>query len=563
MWEVQLVPALVHTAFVLSLMSVAALIAVWAALSPHHRLLRLAGFCILPVALVVAAAPWLAIWLLMEMLPITAVLIVGPFVARAPFGRTWLGLPKVRFGFRDLFFGTFLIGCALSGGILLSKQEYYLPPLDLWKPWVIEPLSLWLPIGGATVLAFGSGARRKRIAWMIVGCILGSAAWYCAILPFGPRPDVYQWWQAAHDWLDLRLTWSLGGLIPCLLALIVAAYLSLWRSHVRRTRSTAGHSLAHRGWGVAVRLAAAVVLVAPAGIVYYELAKPVPITHSDLPTPNGYDRLVAIGKDLSSPAISPKRRDELVREGRQALKLPSLVNVDYSWWSVYEPLRPSSALKYLYRALDAEVQGQAVAGDDDAALGLHLDALEVGIRMESGGVLEDMVAGVLVQRLAVSRLLGAALKPSASQCREGLRRIQSMEQQLEPLGPILDRDYGYVRHKYGWVRRLGDAVESWSGTSLWQRMAVDLRKTTQAWLRVVACDLAVQAYLADHHRMPDSLDELVPEYLEAVPEGPFDGEPIKFLKEPTQYSIWSTEGGQESWPSPGPLPPRVVRPIGP
>jgi hypothetical protein len=395
MWEVQLVPALVHTAFVLSLMSVAALIAVWAALSPLHRLLRLAGLCVLPGALVLASAPWLAIWFLLEMLPITTVLIVGPFVALAPFGRTWFRLPKVRFGFRDLFFAIFLIAIALFGGILLSEQEYYLPRLELWDPWIIEPLSLWLPIVGATVLALGTGPRRKRVTWMVAGCILGAATWYCAILPFGPRPNVYQWWQASHDWIDLRLTWSLGGLVPCVVAVIVAAYMTIWR-RPQRARPAAGDSPPYRRARLTVRLAATAVLIGPGCIVYYELAKPVPIPHSELPVPNGYDRLVAIGKELSSPALNPKRRDELVQQARQALKLPSLVTVDYTWQAVYDPLPPKTALIYLYRALDADAGGRAAAGDDDAALGLYLDALEVGMRMESGGVVDDMVAAVIM-----------------------------------------------------------------------------------------------------------------------------------------------------------------------
>ena len=49
----------------------------------------------LAAAMVTASAPGLAIWLLGEMVPICALLVVGLFAAQASFGRTWLGLRKV------------------------------------------------------------------------------------------------------------------------------------------------------------------------------------------------------------------------------------------------------------------------------------------------------------------------------------------------------------------------------------------------------------------------------------------------------------------------------------
>jgi hypothetical protein len=179
-------------------------------------------------------------------------------------------------------------------------------------------------------------------------------------------------------------------------------------------------------------------------------------------------------------------------------------------------------------------------------------------------MLEDMVMAVHLQRLAVNRLLGAGLKPSASQCREGLRRLRSLEQQLEPLEPFLRREYVYQHHKYGWTGLWYEAVESWSQLDHKRRWAVQLRATTQAWLRVLTCELAVQAYLADHQRLPTSLDELVPEYWDVVPQGPFGGEPIRFLKESTRYSIWTSDGGNEIDGLASPFPaPKVVRPTGP
>ncbi len=553
MWEVQLIPALVHTAFVLSLMSVASLIAVWAALSPRHRLLRLAGFCVLPAAFLLASAPWLSIWFLMEMLPITAALIVGPFVARAPFGRTWLGLPKVRFGFRDLFYGTFLVAFGLSAAILMSKQEY-LPPLRLVEPWIIAPLSLWLPVSGATALVVGTRSRFERIAWMIVGCTVGSAAWYCSIWAF---EGVFHWWDTSGQWFDLRYAWWLGGLVPCLVALMVAGQLSIGRGARSRARSSDEPSSAfrQRSWMVA-RIAATAILVAPACVIYYELARPVPIPLSELPTPNGYDRLVAVGRELSEPTLNAKRRDQLVQEARETLNLPSLVSVDFSQMD----MGGIQSLRVLARALDADAKAHQAAGEYETALALRLDLLELGDRTERGGTVLDLLLGVAFESMAARGITDLAPSLSGAKCQVVLGGLQRFDRDLEPLENILAREYAYSRHSIGWLGRWLEAVESLSRTHRSGRMAAEYRNMARGWLRVASCELAMQAHHADGGRYPDSLDELVPIYLEAVPNDPFDGEPIKFSKDAAQYTICTTG---EHLSSRARTAPTIVRQIAP
>src|SRR5467141_2130766 len=98
MWRLDIPPPLVNGVFIVSLTTTAGLIAVWAALSSRLRLLRLTAFCALPLALWLASAPELVSQLLVEMAVIAIIIIAVPFVARAPYGRTFAKLPKLRFG---------------------------------------------------------------------------------------------------------------------------------------------------------------------------------------------------------------------------------------------------------------------------------------------------------------------------------------------------------------------------------------------------------------------------------------------------------------------------------
>jgi hypothetical protein len=103
-------PTSVHAIFLVSLMTTAGLVAAWAALSPRHRLLRVAGFVSLPLALWVAPAPELVTRVLITMSVIVVLLVAARFVVHAPYGRTFASLPKLRFRLATLFYTTFLAG---------------------------------------------------------------------------------------------------------------------------------------------------------------------------------------------------------------------------------------------------------------------------------------------------------------------------------------------------------------------------------------------------------------------------------------------------------------------
>lgn len=57
--------------------------------------------------------------------------------------------------------------------------------------------------------------------------------------------------------------------------------------------------------------------------------------------------------------------------------------------------------------------------------------------------------------------------------------------------------------------------------------ACELSVQHVARLRVTDAALAAEQFRMAHDRFPESLDELVPEYLEAIPQDPFAGEPIR------------------------------------
>ncbi len=79
-------------------------------------------------------------------------------------------------------------------------------------------------------------------------------------------------------------------------------------------------------------------------------------------------------------------------------------------------------------------------------------------------------------------------------------------------------------------------------------------------LRAARTALAVERYRLDKGKLPEALDELVPGYMEAIPEDPFDGKALRYRKLDRGYVVYSIgpdgkdDGGLEKGPDGEPYP---------
>ena len=61
----------------------------------------------------------------------------------------------------------------------------------------------------------------------------------------------------------------------------------------------------------------------------------------------------------------------------------------------------------------------------------------------------------------------------------------------------------------------------------------------RAELRTARCMLALERYRQAHAKWPASLRELVPEFIEAVPVDPYDGQPLRYHRRVDGVVIYS------------------------
>lgn len=201
---------------------------------------------------------------------------------------------------------------------------------------------------------------------------------------------------------------------------------------------------------------------------------------------------------------------------------------------------------------------------DDAILGERILQLDMLDNLQTGRQLVG--AGATAPPTRVEVALGAILAPA--------RRHLGLE---------MLAFYGDVRsagHAALWSQAHSGVDWSWADQSLhWSNLAIPggvagLAGNLEAVLRIhfqhladrrlAATAVAIRLYQVDHGRRPATLDELVPEYLPAVPIDPFtaNGSPIRYLPDgtpPRLYSIGedgvddgapmrqATRGGWWSW----------------
>ncbi|MFU8829194.1 MAG: hypothetical protein ACNA8P_07135, partial [Phycisphaerales bacterium] len=87
-----------------------------------------------------------------------------------------------------------------------------------------------------------------------------------------------------------------------------------------------------------------------------------------------------------------------------------------------------------------------------------------------------------------------------------------------------DDEVSTLRSRHGLARltlpALGKFVQQWL--------------TTQRSIRLTQTMIAMAEYRLDHGQWPDSLDQLVPDYLESIPTDPRTGDPFEYNHEPGQ-----------------------------
>lgn len=264
-----------------------------------------------------------------------------------------------------------------------------------------------------------------------------------------------------------------------------------------------------------------------------------------LPEPNGYLALVQAAVPLQPPpdgfrkladdALEPivAWNRAALAQVRLALQQPGAVPVQFSqsWFSTVHSLNLARILPAA-RALQAEVEWRLRRADIPGALDATLDGFRFSEAVQRGGLLVDHLVGSACEAQAWGSLTNILEQLPAAECRRALRALAEFDARREPFAAIVKREREWSRRTGSVWNRVMERVRSLNAAL--NKSVRTIEAATEARLqsriredRALLLRLAARAHTLEKGGPPARAADLVPAYLERLPEDPVTGRALE------------------------------------
>lgn len=280
-----------------------------------------------------------------------------------------------------------------------------------------------------------------------------------------------------------------------------------------------------------------VIAVLGAALILSSARPPAP---PPLPSPNGYDDFVKAGRMLTGSASDPATtsledlRAEVARNtsalgpARMGLERQCRVPLEYSEGFMSSHLNDLAAIKHLAQALYAEGKLAEREGRDTEAVHAYLESIQLGQESARGGLGIDRLVGLACEAMGCAGLKSVVGQLGAAECRAAIQRLEAMEAADAPgetVAALFQRERAFHRRAYG-LRGQFDEVLAFfrfRDMRLIRQQFGQKVEANQMRLQRLLMELAARAYELDKGQPPKSVADLVPDYLNAVPQDPVSG----------------------------------------
>jgi len=201
-----------------------------------------------------------------------------------------------------------------------------------------------------------------------------------------------------------------------------------------------------------------------------------------------------------------------------------------------EAIRMFEAVRYASIALQLRMEFVRRTGSADDRAKEALACMRFGKDFSFFGEFNGGI-GTGIESLArdeLSRILGTL---DARQC----RRIANLLVQQNAQRPALE-ELVYSRRiadqNKDWTIHLQLLLQEWSEQETYEWRRLNYRNRV-AQTRLLILRLALQSYFLEKERLPDSLSEIVGEYLPAIPDDPFRSGPLQYQKIAFGFMLYS------------------------
>ncbi len=329
-----------------------------------------------------------------------------------------------------------------------------------------------------------------------------------------------------------------------------------------RISTAAGQSRASGKWTTRLAqgglVALAIGIVIPTAALAWVLLGPLPQPEPPHPGPNAYQEVLQIVNSISTTTIpdasmAPAKALQAYAQQQQrtaaqlhaTLLRPCCVPLDWTPGAKVISINNLQALRNASRFLSACGHGELSAGRVSQAAEHFVDNMRLAHRTAHGGLLIDWLVGVAIEGVGIHDLAPIRHQLALEQISDVRRTLLALEADREPWDVVQRRDRNWTRLAFGWRGKLETTLEqplsSWftPGPSPRSEPSYSVEIGRLARFALLLTEFALREYILEHGRSPESLNELVPRYLPAVPSDPFSDRPLVYRRQADGHLLYS------------------------
>jgi hypothetical protein len=314
----------------------------------------------------------------------------------------------------------------------------------------------------------------------------------------------------------------------------------------------------------ASKMAIAVLLIAAALPVYVfsRLASPRPLPATNTESGSNYQELINVGVALLEKnagnrnawlnASDARYSAMLVRDASELDRLQIIIDqgCEFPWPHSDQSAGESDALW----TLSGLLRSRMAKGNGTPAAAIRIEACFDAMRFAQW---EDRKIGPFgagkfsrLDAQAIEHLWNLRDSVLAQQCRELADRLRKFDNERASWEQLLD-SHRLAMENSNWTTHLRTITHDWAGA--WNDRKGRFPRYDQLTAlksRMAIVEFGIRAFELETGRLPETLDELRPNYLPSLPDDPMGGGPLRFRQTGDAYLIYSVgpngidDGGQ-------------------
>ena len=169
----------------------------------------------------------------------------------------------------------------------------------------------------------------------------------------------------------------------------------------------------------------------------------------------------------------------------------------------------------------------------------YVTGIRYGDELSRGGFIINRLVGVACEALSYNPLASLAPKLTCDEARPIITELEKIERDGVTWDEIAQNENSLVLHELRHYKNpVVWAMQYWQNRRA-KKSAQDKHDRFNARLRLLTAELALRCYQADQGRVAQSLNELVPKYLQHLPEDPFSHRPLIYRPIGTNWLLYS------------------------